>query len=132
MSAAEYVVLFACVAIMGFGIPGPGDASLLAVGTLAGEGRLNVGIVLVVSAVAWMAGSVIGYAVGHHGDAGCWTARDGWKRRRKLRAKGDHVFGRHTFIASVTLPATASGIFRIRFTLFELGAMAAGGFLVGL
>jgi membrane protein DedA with SNARE-associated domain len=67
MTGAEYVVLSVCVTIMGFGIPGPGDASLLAAGTPAGEGRLNVGIVLVVSAVAWMAGSVIGYAVGHHG-----------------------------------------------------------------
>ena len=50
MTGAEYVVLFVCVTIMEFGIPGPGDASFLAAGTLAGEGRLNVGIVFVVSA----------------------------------------------------------------------------------
>jgi len=47
----------------------------------------------VVSAVAWLAGSVI---------------------------------------ASMTLPAFVSGIFRIRFWLFALGAMAAGAFFVGL
>ena len=52
MTGAEYVVLFVCVTIMGFGIPGPGDASLLAAGTLVGEGRLSVAIVLVVSAAA--------------------------------------------------------------------------------
>jgi membrane protein DedA with SNARE-associated domain len=38
------------------------------VGTLAGEGRLNVGVVLVTSIVAWMLGSVAGYEIGlrHH------------------------------------------------------------------
>ena len=119
--------------IMGFGIPGPGDASLLAAGTLAGKGRLSVSVVLAVSGAAWMAGSVIGYAVGHHGGRPLLDS-PGWleKRRRKLLVKGDRAFGRHTFIASVTLPAFVSGIFRVRFWLFVLGAMAAGVFFVGL
>ena len=38
MSLSEYAVLFVMVAIMGAGIPGPGDASLIAAGTLTGEG----------------------------------------------------------------------------------------------
>jgi membrane protein DedA with SNARE-associated domain len=32
MSLSEYVVLFVLVAIMGAGLPGPGDASLIAAG----------------------------------------------------------------------------------------------------
>ena len=35
MSLAEYIIMFVFVAIMGFGLPGPGDASLIAAGTLA-------------------------------------------------------------------------------------------------
>lgn len=133
MTAAEYIVLFVFVTIMGFGIPGPGDASLIAAGTLAGEGKLNVGILLAVAAAAWMLGSVTGYAVGHHGGRRLLDS-PGWleKRRRNLLAKGDDAFGRHTFVASATLPAFVSGIFRVRFGLFVLGALAAGACFIGV
>ena len=66
-SLSEYVVLFVFVVIMGAGVPGLGDAALIAAGTLAGEGKLNVGIVLATAMVAWMLGSVAGYAIGVHG-----------------------------------------------------------------
>jgi membrane protein DedA with SNARE-associated domain len=133
MTAAEYIVLFVLVAIMGAGLPGPGDASLIAAGTLAGEGRLNVGTVLTISMAAWMLGSVAGYEIGvrkgrwlldHHGRL--------QKSRLKLLAKGDRAFGRHTFAASVTMPAFVSGIFRVRFGVFVLGALAAGIGWIGL
>ena len=42
MRLSEYLVMFALVVTMGVGVPGAGDASLLATGTLAGEGRLSV------------------------------------------------------------------------------------------
>jgi hypothetical protein len=50
MSLTEYIILFVLVAILGAGLPGPGDAALIAAGTLAGEGKLNVWIVLAVVA----------------------------------------------------------------------------------
>jgi membrane protein DedA with SNARE-associated domain len=107
--------MFACVAIMGAGLPGPGDACLIAAGTLAGEGKLNVWAVLATAMVAWMLGSVVGYFIGEH---------------------GDRAFGRYTFVASVTMPAFVSGIFRVRFWVFMLGALVAGigwiGMYVGL
>jgi membrane protein DedA with SNARE-associated domain len=137
MSLAEYLVMFALVAILGFGVPGPGDASLIAAGTLAGEGRLNVWIVLAVGMVAWMLGSVAGYAFGVRGGRPLLD-RPGRleKSRRKLLAKGDRAFGGHTFLASVTMPAFVSGIFRVRFWVFILGALVAGvgwiGMYVGL
>jgi membrane protein DedA with SNARE-associated domain len=64
MNLSEYLTLFVLVAVMGAGLPGPGDASLIAAGTLAGEGRLNVWVVLGTAMVAWMLGSVIGYEIG--------------------------------------------------------------------
>ena len=66
MILSEYLVLFVLVAIMGAGLPGPGDASLIAAGTLAGEGQLNIWIVLATAMVAWMFGSVVGYVIGIH------------------------------------------------------------------
>ncbi len=137
VSLAEYILMFVFVAIMGAGVPGPGDASLIAAGTLAGEGRLNIWIVLATAMVAWMLGSLAGYEIGHR--KGRWLLDHPGrfeKSRRKLLAKGDRVFGRHNFVASVTMPAFVSGIFRVRFWVFMLGAVVAGvgwiGMYVGL
>ena len=88
MMLAEYIILFVLVATTGAGLPGPGDASLIAAGTLAGEGRLNVGIVLAVSGAAWMFGSVVGYEIGFR--KGRWLLDHPGrleKRRLKLLAK---------------------------------------------
>ena len=137
MDLSEYIVLFVLVAIMGAGLPGPGDAALIAAGCLAGEGKLNVGVVLGTAMVAWMVGSVVGFLIGLHGGRRLLDHPGRLeKRRRKLLAKGDDAFGRHTFVASVTMPAFVSGIFRVRFWLFMLGALVAGigwiGMYVGL
>jgi membrane-associated protein len=137
VTLSEYLVLFALVAVMGAGLPGPGDASLIAAGTLAGEGKLNVWIVLATAMVAWMLGSVVGYAIGIHGGRRLLDHPGRLEKSRlKLLAKGDRAFGRHTFVASVTMPAFVSGIFRVRFYVFVLGALTAGigwiGMYVGL
>ena len=96
MSLSEYIIMFALVAIMGAGLPGPGDASLIAAGTLAGEGKLNVLIVLTTALVAWMLGSVVGYVIGVHGGRKLLDHPGRLeKSRRKLLAKGDRAFTRH-------------------------------------
>ena len=137
MSLTEYIIMFALVAVMGAGLPGPGDASLIAAGTLAGEGRLNVWIVLALAMAAWMLGSVVGYAIGVRGGRKLLDHPGHFeKSRRKLLAKGDRAFARYNFVASVTLPAFVSGIFRVRFYIFISGALVAGigwvGMYVGL
>ena len=133
MNLAEYLVLFVLVAIMGAGLPGLGDAALIAAGTLAGEGRLNIWIVLATAMVAWMLGSLIGYEIGMR--KGRWLLDHPGrleKSRLKLLAKGDRAFGGHTFAASVTMPAFVSGIFRVRFYVFVLGALTAGIAWIGM
>ena len=133
MELSEYILLFVFVVILGAGLPGLGDAALIAAGTLAGEGKLNVGVVLATGMVAWMLGSVIGFEIGVRGGRPLLDHPGRLeKRRRRLLAKGDRAFGRHTFVASVTLPAFVSGIFRVRFWLFLLGALVAGVFWVGM
>jgi membrane protein DedA with SNARE-associated domain len=133
MNLSEYIVLFVLVAIMGAGLPGPGDASLIAAGCLAGDGKLNVGVVLATAMAAWMLGSVVGFWIGQRGGRPLLDHPGRLeKRRRKLLAKGDHAFGRHTFVASATLPAFVSGIFRVRYWLFLAGAPVAGVFWIGM
>jgi membrane protein DedA with SNARE-associated domain len=133
VSSSEYIFLFVLVAIMGAGVPGPGDASLIAAGTLAGEGRLNLWIVLATAMVSWMLGSLAGYKVGlSRGRSLLDHPGRLEKRRRNLLAKGDRVFGRHNFVASVTMPAFLSGIFRVRFWVFMLGALVAGIAWIGM
>jgi membrane protein DedA with SNARE-associated domain len=133
VNLSEYAVMFVLVTIMGAGIPGPGDASLIAAGALAGEGKLNIWIVLATAMVAWLLGSVIGFAIGAHGGRPLLDHPGRLeKRRRKLLAKGDRAFGRYTFVASATLPAFVSGIFHVRFWLFMLGALTAGVFWIGI
>ena len=133
MSLSEYILLFVFVAIMGAGIPGPGDASLIAAGTLAGEDRLDAVVVLATAATAWMLGSIAGYEIGARGGRQLLDHPGRLeKSRRKLLAKGDRAFGRYTFVASVTMPAFVSGIFRVRLPVFVLGALAAGVGWIGM
>jgi membrane protein DedA with SNARE-associated domain len=137
VALSEYILLFVFVAIWGAGLPGPGDASVIAAGTLAGEGRLNVGVVLAVAIVAWILGSAAGYEIGVHGGRQLLDHPGRLeKSRHKLLAKGDRAFAGHAFTASVTMPAFVSGIFRVRFPVFMLGALVAGvgwiGMYVGL
>lgn len=133
MSLAAYIVLFVLVAIMGAGLPGLGDAALIAAGARAGEGRLDIWIVLTAAMAAWMLGSVAGYAIGSRKGRGL-LENPGLlaETRLKLLAKGDRAFGRRTFMASMTMPAFVSGIFRVRFGVFTLGAVAAGIAWIGL
>jgi len=133
MRLSEYIVMFVLVVTMGVGVPGAGDASLLAAGTLAGEGRLDVWVVFVTAMMAWIVGSVAGYAIGVR--QGRWLLeRPGWLERSRgnLLARGDRLFGRYSFLAAVTVPAFVSGIFRVRFPLFLAAALVAGVFWIGI
>ena len=133
MRLSEYIVMFVLVVIMGTGVPGGGDASLLTAGTLAGEGRLYVWAVFVTGMAAWMLGSSIGYAIGVR--RGRWLLeRPGWleRSRQNLLVKGNDLFGRHSYLGSATMPGFVSGIFRVRFAVFMLGALTAGVFWVGI
>ena len=54
------------------------------------------------------------------------------KSRRNLLAKGDRAFGRHTFAASVTMPALRPGSSGCDSGYSRLGALAAGISSIGM
>jgi membrane protein DedA with SNARE-associated domain len=133
MNLPEYIILFLLVVTMGVGLPVLGDASLIAAGTLAGEGRLNIGVVLATAMAAWMLGSLAGYETGVRKGRGLLEHPGRLEKKRlKLLAKGDHAFAHNNFAAAVTMPAFVSGIFRLRFYIFVLGALVAGVGFIGM
>ncbi len=133
MNLTEYIVFFLLVMSTGAGIPGLGDAAMIAAGTLAGEGRLRIGVVVVTSIAGWLLGSLAGYEIGLRGGRGLLDHPGRLeKSRRKTLAKGDKAFARHNLAASVTLPAYVSGIFRVRLPVFLLGALLSGAFFIGI
>ena len=133
MTLAEYLGLFVVVITKGGGLPALGDAALIAAGTLAGEGRLNVVIVAATGIVAWMLGSLAGYWIGIRGGRRLLEHPGRLETSRlKVLAKGDRIFGRHNFIASLTMPSYVSGIFRVSFGMFVLGAVTSGIVLIAL
>ncbi len=134
MTLAEYIILFVFVAIMGLGLPGPGQASLIAAGALAGEGKLSVGIVAATAWVALVIGSYSGYRIG------AWRGRRLLDRpgrplektRQKLLARGDKVFGHgtRTLFAAATFPSFLPGIFHVRIYDFMRVSAAANVCLI--
>jgi membrane protein DedA with SNARE-associated domain len=75
--AATYVELLALAAVTAVGVPGPGDAALLAAGVLAAQGR-NFGAVLVVAFVGYVLGGRWSAMCSVRGAAGhCWRRRAG-------------------------------------------------------
>jgi membrane protein DedA with SNARE-associated domain len=133
MNLTEYIIFFLLVVSAGAGIPALGDTAMIAAGTLAGEGRLKIGVVVVISIAGWMLGSLAGYEIGRRGGRALLDHPGRLeKSRRKTLAKGDKAFSRHTFVASMTLPAYVSGIFRVRLRVFLPSALLAGAFFIAI
>lgn len=80
MTLAAYIIVSVLVVIMGGGLPGLGDAALIAAAR-AGEGHLSIRIVLAAAMAAWMLGSAAGYAIGWRQGRGCSSIRDGSRKR---------------------------------------------------
>jgi membrane protein DedA with SNARE-associated domain len=61
------ILLFAVVMLESFGIPLPGETSLIAAGVLAQQGHFSIGAVIAVAAIAAIVGDNLGYWVGRTG-----------------------------------------------------------------
>lgn len=60
-----YAGLFGAVFVESFGIPAPGQASLMASAMLARSGNMNIVWVLITVWIAAFSGDMLGYAIGH-------------------------------------------------------------------
>lgn len=62
-----YFALFGLVFIESFGVPAPGETTIIAAAVFAGNGHLNVFLVALVAFVAAVIGDSLGYLIGRKG-----------------------------------------------------------------
>lgn len=127
MEATEYAILGVLAAVGGVGVPGPGDAALIAAALAAADGQLSIAVVLVVAFVGHVIGRWTAYQLGARGGRPL-IEHPGWFEGARTRAvaKGDEVFGRFPRIAPMVAPAPLSGIHRVAPALFAVATLVTG------
>jgi undecaprenyl-diphosphatase len=91
-----YPALFGLIMAESGGVPVPGETALIAAGALAGQGRLDLAVVVALAATAAIIGDNIGYLVSRRG--GRWLLeRPGAfeAQRRRVLEYGEPFFERH-------------------------------------
>jgi membrane protein DedA with SNARE-associated domain len=114
MDLWTYTILFVGVAVSWIGIPIVGGAALAGAGVLAGDGQLDVWLVILVAVAGASIGGYVGYLIGARaGDA--LTSRPGrgqGQRRRALHA-GERFYRRWGPLAVFLTPTWVSGALRM-------------------
>jgi membrane protein DedA with SNARE-associated domain len=125
----DYAGVAAAAALGWFGLPGPGEAVLIAAGVLAAQHRLDIASVIAAAAAGAMAGGVAGWLTGMKVSRRVLTAPGPLQsRRRRLIAHGERFFERHGPLGVFMAPSWAAGIHNMRASRFlPLNALAAIG-----
>jgi membrane protein DedA with SNARE-associated domain len=124
------------------GLPGPGEALLLAAAVYAAKHKLDISPVLAVAFLGATAGGITGWLVGRIAGRSVLTAR-GPLRSIRLDAveRGEHAFRRIEALAILLVPSWVAGIFHARAGLYNLinalsaafwaVAIGVGGYYIG-
>jgi membrane protein DedA with SNARE-associated domain len=125
----DYAGIALAAAAGWFGIPGPGEAVLIAAGVLAARHRLDIGMVIMTAAIGATAGGIAGWLVGMKASRPVLTAPGPLRKsRRRLIARGERFFERHGPIGVFLAPSWAAGVHNMRASRFlPLNAVAAIG-----
>ena len=91
-----YLVLFALIGAESAGVPLPGETALITAGVLARNGQFSIELVIVVGALAAIAGDNVGYLIGRVGGRRL-LERPGFleRHRRDVLRKGEPFFAKH-------------------------------------
>ena len=124
-----YAAIALAAAVSWFGLPGPGEAVLIAAGVLAAHHRLDIAMVIALAVAGAIAGGVAGWLVGMKASRPLLTARGPLRRtRRALIARGERFFERHGPLGVFATPSWAAGVHNMRASRFlPLNAIAAIG-----
>jgi membrane protein DedA with SNARE-associated domain len=124
------------------GIPGPGEALLLAAGVFAARHKLDITPVVFVAFLGAVAGGFVGWVAGVVAGRSVLTA-PGPLRSIRLDAveRGEQAFKRMEVVAIVLTPPWVAGIFRARAGLYNVVnvasaaiwavAIGVGGYYIG-
>lgn len=127
MGIGAYAVLYVAVAASWIGIPIVGAGVLAAAGVLAGDGQLNIWLVIVVAALAAWTGGYGGYLLGARAGVALVDRRGRWQRQRRQAMRvGERVYRRWGPLAVFLTPAWVSGALRMpRNSFLAWNALAA-------
>lgn len=114
MSVWSYTILFAGVGVSWIGIPIVGGVALAAAGALAGDGQLNVWLVILVAAAGAWTGGYLGYLLGWRA-ADVLTNHPGRWHQERARALnvGKRFYRRWGPLAVFLTPTWVSGALRM-------------------
>jgi membrane protein DedA with SNARE-associated domain len=101
------------------GLPGPGEALLIAAGIAAAHHHLDLATVILVAWAGATSGGMLGWIVGLRAGRGVLTAPGPLHGvRLALTASGDRFFARYGVIAVLFTPSWVAGIVRMRASLY--------------
>lgn len=135
-----YGAVFLAIFVEGFGIPAPGQMTLIAAALLAARGDLSLTAVLLTALLAAAAGNTVGFALGRWGGRRLLERIAGGARLARMEAlfqrRGGVVVGFGRFVDGLRqLAGVAAGSLGMSFATFFtwnlLGAVAWVGFWGG-
>jgi membrane protein DedA with SNARE-associated domain len=124
------------------GLPGPGEALVLAAGVFAARHKLDISPVVAVAFVGGTVGGIVGWLVGLVAGRSVLTA-PGPLRSIRLDAvnRGEQAFRRVEAVAILLTPSWVAGIFRARAGIYNVinvlsaavwaVALGVGGYYIG-
>jgi membrane protein DedA with SNARE-associated domain len=115
----DYIGVFLASGASWAGLPGPGEAALIAAGLSAAHHHLDLASVLAVAWVGAMAGGILGWLTGISGGRGLLAAPGPLHHLRlALIARGDRFYERHGPVAVLFTPSWVAGIHAMRWSRF--------------
>jgi len=114
MTLLSYMILFAGVAASWIGIPIVGGAVLATAAVLAGDGQLNLWLVILDAAVAAWAGGYAGYLLGARANEVLLSHPGRWRgQRQRALILGERFYRRWGPLAVFLTPTWVSGALRM-------------------
>jgi membrane protein DedA with SNARE-associated domain len=115
----DYLGVLVAAAVSWAGLPGPGEAALIAAAISAAHDHLDLSSLI---AVAWLGatvGGLVGWLVGLKAGRGIVTARGPLRHHRlAVVARGDRFFARFGVVAVLFTPSWIAGIHSMRWTQY--------------
>jgi membrane protein DedA with SNARE-associated domain len=115
----DYIGVLVASAASWVGLPGPGEAALIAAGISAAHHHLDLSSIIAVAWIGATAGGTAGWIVGRRAGRGVVTAAGPLRALRlALTERGDRFYARYGMVAVLFTPSWIAGIHNMRWSRF--------------